>query len=216
MKKIKAAIIIIVSIIVLSVLFYFFPPKKLIGQLPFLNRFYNNTTLEIIVQKGKAKVSINEKDQGETPVTVEDLPEGKYLVELERIAPENSFYKKHSFNIDLAKNTTARIDLEIGPEELLHGTILYYTPMRSPSGKGFLTITGSSPDAKIYVDKEFMNRASITNLELKEGEHKVKIENDGHQTIEIPILVREKYQLNLKVHQFPIPTTEDIVDASEV
>ena len=216
MKKIKTAIIIVVSIVILSVLFYFFPPKKLIGKLPFLNRFYNNTTLEVVVQKGKAKVQINEKDEGETPVTVEDLPEGKYVVNLERIAPENSFYKRHSFNIELAKNTTARIDLEIGPEELLHGTILYYTPMRSPAEKGFLTITGNSSDAKIYVDKEFMNRSSITNLELTEGEHKIKIESDGYIPIEIPILVREKYQLNLKVYQFPIPTTEDIVEANEV
>ena len=75
MKKIKTAIIIIVSIVVLSVLFYFFPPSKLIGKLPFLNRFYNNTTLEVVVQNGKAKVQINEKDEGETPVTIEDLPE---------------------------------------------------------------------------------------------------------------------------------------------
>ena len=135
MKKLKTAILIFLSVLFFSTLFFFFPPKKLIGQLPFLNRFYNNTSLEIVTQRGKAKIWINEKDYGETPVTVQDLPEGDYLVEMEKIAPENAFYKKHSFNIELTKNTTARMDIEIGPEDLLHGSILYYSSMKLPKEK---------------------------------------------------------------------------------
>jgi len=205
MKKLKTAILIFLSVLFFSTLFFFFPPKKLIGQLPFLNRFYNNTSLEIVTQRGKAKIWINEKDYGETPVTVQDLPEGDYLVEMEKIAPENAFYKKHSFNIELTKNTTARMDIEIGPEDLLHGSILYYSPMRTSPGKGYLTVTCSTNDSKIYVNGEFTNRASLTNIELEKGEQKIKVENEGYIGIELPVNIRENYQLNLKIYQLPIP-----------
>lgn len=212
MKALKTATIIIVFIIVLSALLYFFPPKQLIGQLPFLNRFYNNTTVEIISQKGKAKVWIDDKDQGETPVTVSDLPEGTYLVEMEKIAPENSFYKKHSFNIELSKNTSARIDMEIGPEDLLHGTILYYTPTKTSEKKGYLVITTNTEDPKVSINGEFMKRASLTNLELNDAEYQVKIEAEGYQEVQIPVFVREGYQLNLKIYQFPIPIGSDTLE----
>lgn len=205
MKKLKTAILIFLSVLFFSTLFFFFPPKKLIGQLPFLNRFYNNTSLEIVTQRGKAKVWINEKDYGETPVTVQDLPEGDYLVEMEKIAPEDAFYKKHSFNIELTKNTTARMDIEIGPEDLLHGSILYYSPMKTSPDKGYLTVTCSTNDSKIYVNGEFTNRASLTNIELEKGEQKIKVENDGYIGIELPVNIRENYQLNLKIYQLPIP-----------
>ncbi|NLD25182.1 PEGA domain-containing protein [Candidatus Dojkabacteria bacterium] len=205
MKKLKTAILIFLSVLFFSTLFFFFPPKKLIGQLPFLNRFYNNTSLEIVTQRGKAKIWINEKDYGETPVTVQDLPEGNYLVEMEKIAPEDAFYKKHSFNIELTKNTTARMDIEIGPEDLLHGSILYYSPMKTSPDKGYLTVTCSTNDSKIYVNGEFTNRASLTNIELEKGEQKIKVENDGYIGIELPVNIRENYQLNLKIYQLPIP-----------
>ena len=205
MKKLKTAILIFLSVLFFSALFFFFPPKKLIGQLPFLNRFYNNTSLEIMTQRGKAKVWINEKDYGETPVTVQDLPEGDYLVEMEKIAPEDAFYKKHSFNIELTKNTTARMDIEIGPEDLLHGSILYYSSMKTSQGKGYLTVTSNTNDSKIYVNGEFTNRASLTNIELEKGEQKIKVENDGYIGIELPVNIRENYQLNLKIYQLPIP-----------
>lgn len=205
MTKLKTAIIVITTAIVLSLLFYFFPPKKLIGHLPFLNRFYNNTTIDVISQKGKAKVWINSKEYGETPTTASDLPEGKYLIEMERIAPEGSFYEKHSFNVELSKNTSARVDVEIGPKGLLHGTILYYTPVKTPSNKGFLTITSNVEDARISVDGEFIRRSTLTNVELIDGEHQIKVDSNGYQEIELPVFIRTGYQLNLKVYQLPIP-----------
>ena len=127
MKNSKKVILIILGILILSVLLYFLPINKIIGRLPLINRFYNNTSLEILVKKGKAKVWINGTDYGETPTSLENLPEGKYLIELEKIVDNGAFYKKQSFNIDLVRNTSARIDLEIGPEDILHGIILYYT-----------------------------------------------------------------------------------------
>lgn len=206
MKSGKTALLIIVLIIVSSILFYFIPIKSLIGRLPFVNTFYNNTTIEVVSQHSKSKVWINGKEYGETPVTVENLPEGEYLVELQRITTEEAFYKKQSFNIELSKNTTARVDIEIGPDDNINGTILYYTPVKVvEKGKGHVTVISNIENAKIYIDKDLMDTKSIANHLLNTGQYEVKVYAHGYEAIEIPILVREGYQLNLKTFHFPIP-----------
>lgn len=206
MKSVKTALLIIISIITLSVLFYFIPVKSLIGKLPIINKFYNNTTIEIITPNSKAKVWINGKEYGETPLTIQDLPEGEYLVELQRITTQESFYQNQSFNIELSKNTSARISIEIGPDDTLNGSILYYSRVKATEKEhGYITITSSAENAKIYIDNDLTNTQSIANLSLKTGEHQIKIYAEGYETVEIPVLIREGYQLNLKTFHFPIP-----------
>jgi hypothetical protein len=205
MKKNKIALITIFLILTISILLYFIPINQLIGKLPFINSFYNNTTLEITTKAGVAKVWINGKDYGQTPASIEDLPEGSYLVELEKIVEEESFYKKHSFQIELTRNTSARIDLEIGPQDLLHGVIIYYTPIRTSSDEGFLTVISNVNDARVFLDGEFLKVSPITNLGLREGQYNVKVLASGHEEVEVPILVQNDYVLNLKTFHFPIP-----------
>lgn len=206
MKSIKTALLIIVSVIVLSVIFYFLPVKSLIGRLPLVNKFYNNTTIEIVTPNSKTRVWVNGKDYGETPVTIQDLPEGEYLVELERITTQESFYQKQSFNIELSKNTSARIDVEIGPDGTLNGSILYYTPAKATEKEhGYITVTSSVENPKVYIDKDLVNTQSVANLSLKTGQYQVKVYAEGYETVEIPVLIREGYQLNLKTFHFPIP-----------
>jgi hypothetical protein len=216
MNNRKTAFIIIILVIVVSLLLYFLPVNKLIGNLPFLNRFYNNTSLEIITQKGKAKIWINGKEYGETPNTVENLPEGNYIIELEKITDNQGFYQKHSFPIQLTRNTSARIDFEIGPDNLIHGIILYYTAFKTSSSDGFLTVISNVDDAKVFLDKEFVKTTPITNLSLKENQYDIKIVTEGFEDIEIPLLIRNNYTLHLKTYQFPIPVTyEEIQNINE-
>lgn len=206
MRSGKTAFLITIFVIALSIILYFFPLATLLGKLPFVNKFYNNTTIEIVSQNSKSKVWINGEEYGETPVTVEDLPEGKYLIELSRISSEEFFYQKQSFNIELSKNTSARIDIEIGPEDILQGTILYYTPVKTIiKGKGYITVTSNAEDAKIYIDKEFTDTSPLSNYALMDGQYQVKVTANGYEEIEIPVIVREGYQLNLKTYHYPIP-----------
>jgi hypothetical protein len=216
MGKNKTALIILVSVISLSVLLYFLPINRLIGTLPLINRFYNNTTLEILTKRGKAKIWIEGKDYGETPATIENLPEGTYLVELERIEEgDSSFYKKQSLQIELTRNTSARIDLEIGPDNLLHGIILYYTPVRTSSQEGFLTVISNVDEGRVFLDGEFLKISPITNLALKENQYNVKVTATGYEDVEVPILIRDNYALNLKTFHFPIPVRFDSLEAGE-
>jgi hypothetical protein len=214
-RKNKTALIIIIPVIALSILLYFLPINRLIGSLPLINQFYNNTTLEILTKRGKAKIWIDGKDYGETPATIENLTEGTYLVELERIGEDTSFYEKQSLQIELTRNTSARIDVEIGPDNLLHGIILYYTPVRTSSQEGFLTITSNVEEARVFLDTEFLKVSPITNLALKENQYDVKVTATGYEDIEVPILIRDNYALNLKTFHFPIPVTFDTLKTEE-
>lgn len=211
MKKNKIALITIFLILAISILLYFIPINQLIGKLPFINRFYNNTTLEISTKTGVARVWLNGKDYGETPTNIEDLPEGSYLVELQKIVEEEAFYKKHSFQIELTRNTSARIDLEIGPEDLLHGAILYYTPIRTTADEGFLTIISDVDDSRVFLDGEFLKVSPITNLGLRESQYEIKVLAPGHEEVEVPVLLRNNYVLNLKTFHFPIPVEFDSI-----
>lgn len=212
MKKTKLAILVIISVLSISVLLYFIPLNQLLGKIPLLNTFYNNTSLEIIVQKGQAKVWINGSEYGETPVTVENLPEGDYTVELEKIAEETTFYKKHSLRVELIRNATTRIELEIGPDELLHGSVLHYTSIKTTSNSGFLTVTSDLEKSKIFINNEYIKDSTITNYPLEENEYEVKVSATGYEDVVIPLVIKNNYVLNLKTYHFPIPLNLDIVE----
>ena len=213
MRNHKTAIIIVGSILLLSILFYFIPINSIIGSLPIIKRFYNNTTLEIVLQNGKAKICINGKEYGETPQEIEDLKEGEYIIELEKIASGETFYKKQTFKIPLYKNTSSRIDLEIGPEDILHGSIIYYSPEpKISNSEGFLTATSNADNAKLYVDGEYLENLPITEVKLQENQYQVKISALGYEDVEIPLIIRKGYLLNLKAFNFPIPVNFDNVE----
>jgi hypothetical protein len=215
MTKKSITITVIILILLFSILLYFIPINSILGKLPFLDRFYNNTTLEIVTKKGKARIWINGKDYGETPNTIENLAEGTYLVELEKIGDEKFFYEKQSIQVELTRNTSARIDIEIGPDNILHGSIIYYTPIRTSTDEGFLTVISNVDGAKIFLDKEFLKSTPVSNLNLRENQYQVKVTAQGYEEIEVPVLVRNNYSLNLKTYHFPIPTQFDLVETTE-
>lgn len=213
MKNRKTVLIIVITILVVSIILYFLPLGKILGNIPLLNMFYNNTSMEIIVEKGKAQVQINDKDYGQTPITVENLKEGKYTVELSKISDEDTFYENQTFEVEISKNTSARIDIEIGPDNILNGTILYYTEAaNTQKAKGLITITSSVEEAKVYVDKEYLGTSPITNLELTDNQYQIKVSAQGYEDVEIPVFVRSGYLLNLKTYHFPIPVNFDTVE----
>ncbi|KUK66804.1 MAG: WD40-domain containing protein, partial [candidate division WS6 bacterium 36_33] len=148
-----------------------------------------------------------------TPTKIEDLPEGSYLVELQKVVEEEAFYKKHSFPVELTRNTSARIDLEIGPEDLLHGAILYYTPIRTTSDEGFLTVISGVNDSRVFIDGEFLKVSPVTNLGLRESQYEIKVLAPGHEEVKVPVLLRNNYVLNLKTFHFPIPVEFEPMDA---
>lgn len=206
MKKSKSALIVIAVILLISIILFFIRPEDILKHIPIIKNFYQNTTLEITTPYGKAEVKIDGKEYGETPVDIQNLIAGEYQVELKRISDEEGFYKIHIFNVVLTKNTTARINMEIGPDDNLHGSILYYTEDRSSTpNKGKLTITDNSLNTKVYMNSEFLKSTPITNLELNEGEYEILLQSEGYENLELPLIIREGHTLNIKAYLMPIP-----------
>jgi hypothetical protein len=213
MKKLKTVPIIILATLALSVLIYFLPTNGIASKVPFLNRFYTNTTLEVLTIKGKARVSINGKEYGETPVTINELSPGDYTVELERISDSESFYEKQTLNVKLTKNTTSRVEIELGPAGILHGAILYYSPQNNlGNNEGTLSVLSEVEDSKIYLDGEYLKKTPVISEKLTTKEYELEVSAEGYETVKIPILIEQGNLLNVKTYLFPIPITFDKVE----
>ena len=213
MKKIKTALLVALITIAISVLIYFIPTDGLGNRLPFADRFYTNTILEVVAINGKAKVTIDGKDYGETPITVNELNPGDYTIGLERISNTEDFYQNETFSVKLTKNTTSRVEMEIGPAGILHGTILYYTPQNNlDKNRGSLSILSNVEGAKIFLDREYIKSSPIVAYPLDSGTYELEVVATGYETLEIPILVEEDYLLNIQTYLFPIPIIFDGVN----
>jgi hypothetical protein len=213
MKKLKTVLIVIFSIVAVSVLLYFLPTENLFIKLPFTDRFYRNTTLEVVAINGKAKVTIDGKDYGETPLNINELTPGDYSITLERISDTENFYETETFNIKLTKNTTSRIEVEIGPAGIIHGAVLYYTEQNSlDKENGLLTILSDIDGSKIYLDAEYLKEAPVVAKPLTSKEYELEVNAEGFENLEIPILVEEGYLLNVQTYLFPILLTFDSSD----
>jgi len=212
MKKRKTALIIIISILVLSIFFSFVPINSLLGKIPLVKNLYNNTILSINLKDGEANVTINEKDYGKTPVNVENLADGEYVIVLSKVTDSEGFYEDQTFDINLTQNTETRIDMEIGPNSLLHGIVLYYSSIpKGTENTGLLTVTSTPLDADITLDTELLNKTPLSGYQLTKGQYTIKISKDGYEEVEAPIIVREGYHLNVKGYLFPIPLTLESV-----
>ena len=211
MKKPKTAFILIALVVVLSIFFFFFPLKDISKNIPIIRSFYRNTTLEVTTPNGKASVEIDGKEYGETPSNITNLVSGKYRVKLTRESETGEFYKPHLFNIELTKNSTSRINIEIGPDDNLHGFILFYTEDNTiKRGSARLTLTSNAEETKVFINKEFQDTTPITNLTLAQGEYNIELKTEGYEDLVFPIVLREGHVLNIKAYQFPIPITFEI------
>jgi len=216
MKKWKSALIVSSIVVFVSILLFFFQPEDILKHIPILRSFYQNTTLEITVPYGKAKVKINDKEYGETPLNIQSLVAGEYEVELNKIAAQEGYYKPHTFKVILTKNSTSRINLEIGPDDNMHGTILYYLEDNNYSpNKGKLTVTANSQDTRVFINSEFLKSTPITNLELNEGEYEISLQSENYENLTLPIVIRAGYTLNIKGYLLPISVIFDNVQVDE-
>ena len=213
MKKFKTVLIIISVIIAISVLIYFLPTDNIANKIPLLNRLYKNTVLEVVTINGKATVYINDAEYGETPLTVNDLAPGEYNIELEKISNSEDFYEKETFTIKLTKNTTSRLEVEIGPAGILHGAILYYTEQNNlDKNIGEISVLCDVEDSKVYLDNEYIKKAPVIAKSTTAKEYELEITADNYDTLTIPILIEDGYLLNVKAYLFPVPINFEITD----
>ncbi|HVX92758.1 MAG TPA: PEGA domain-containing protein [Candidatus Dojkabacteria bacterium] len=209
MKIFKTATIIIIGILIvlaISATAFFLPSQQILNSIPIFRDLYNNTTLTVNSNNGKAEVFIGDKKYGETPVSISDLQPGQYTVTIKRISDKADLYSERNIEVDLQKNTEAIINIEVGPDNTNYGYVLYYT--QSPeknSQKGYLTVNSSLADTTAFVDGAYLNALPINAQFLKPKSYTLKVTKDGYQDLEVPIVVRGGYNLNVNAYLFPIP-----------
>jgi hypothetical protein len=208
-KTAKITILIIITFtVIISAVFFTRRPENFLRDLPYFEDLYKNTNLTINSRNGTFEVKIEGEDYGQTPVEVNNLAEGQYRIELDRVTDnENSFYEPQTFFIDLYRDTEAFVDLEIGPSDYKSGYILYYTPApKSDSETGYLSVQSNASEAEIYIDNEYYSSLPIKVEEFAMGDYNLKIKEDGYEEVEVPIIIRDGFNLNVNTHLMPIPT----------
>lgn len=205
MKNLKTAIIVILLVIAAGIGYFFLPTEKIFGNIPFIKDLYNNTSVTVNSQNGTSNVRINGKDYGQTPLTVESLTPGEYEIILKRVSDNPDFYDSRSYKVVLTRNTSAIIDVEMGPGDSTSGYILYYSQSPKSDNSGYMTLNNNIESASVSLDGEFLTRTPISAYKLSAKEYQVKISSEGYEDVSFPIVIREGYNLNILSFQFPIP-----------
>jgi len=214
-NKLLPIILIILTLILINVLIFFISPKEIINNLPFLDKFNNNTSLFINTQNGKLSIEIDGENNGETPLELTTLTSGQHTIKLERISSqENAFYEPAIFLIDLTNNTEAVINIEIGPSNTNIGYILQYSPSPFGDKRSYLTIE-TNTKAKTVLDSLTFGETPTNVSEIAEGEHTLLITAKGYEDLEIPIVGAKGFNLNVQAYLYPIPINLKFNEISE-
>jgi len=210
MKKLTAIIIIFVLFVIISVLFIFFPPINVLQNIPLVKDLFTNGTISVNSPNSKSEIYINDKSYGETNQTISNLTQGTYTIKLERVTDATStdqyFYNEAVFIVEVTNNTESIVNIEVGPSSMLAGYILYYSKSPSSLGeKGFLTISSSPDNSSIYIDNQFLAKTPVLMEKLDAGEYTLRVEAQGYEEVEVPIIIRSDYNLNVNTYLFPVP-----------
>ena len=194
-------------VIVLSIVIFSNNPSTFISKIPLIKGLAKNTLITINSINGTSTVKINGEEYGSTPLEVEALAPGNHKIEMRReVNQDLTFYEPQTFFINLHENTEAIINIEIGPDDNLSGYYLYYSaaPKSTPE-TGYFSVS-SNTSANVFIENNFNELTPIKLSELATGEHNVVISNEGYESVEVPIIIREGFNLNLTVYLLPIPT----------
>ncbi len=130
----------------------------------------NNTKITIKCNVPDAEVFINGQFEGNTTLTLNGLPEGRYNLRIEKRGYEPRRY---------------RIQVRRGQEET------FYIELRKYSG--LVTFYADPADAEIYIDG---NRTFLTTLPVEEGRHTIEARKFGYTSKSAQIFIfKNTYQI---------------------
>ena len=202
MGKFLKISLIILGFLLLGLFLHF----ELFYKLPFANKLQDNAVLSINTRRGIATVYLDGVDKGETPLTIPNLPEGGHTVELEKVSENSEIYPKQNFYVELYPNTEAVIDVEIAPDSFKSGHILYYSPLAGRAGQeGAISIRGDLPNYNVKIGGMEIEKSELSSYKLEPKEYDIVVSAKGFEPLEFPAIVREGYDLNIRIYLLPIP-----------
>lgn len=211
-NRLLTTTIIIVILSLLTVVFFFFSPSSYLSNISLFKGLTNNTSLIVKTRNSKLEVKIDDKEYGETPLELDDLKPGKHTLQLTRVSTqEDVFYEPATVLVEVANNTEAVVDIEIGPAGSYSGYILTYSDSPYGRNKSYLTI-GANTGAQTQLDEQSFGRTPTSITEIEEGEHTLLISAEGYEDLEIPIQGSNGYNLNVTAYLYPIPITLETIE----
>lgn len=164
---------------------------KILGDLP-LFKSVAGVRVESTI---KSKVFLNGKEAGQTPLQLENLDEGEYLVRLDPIA-EATASSKTSWQgyVKLNGGTLTVVNRELADSKAASsGEVI---TLEKGSG---VTLISTPVGAEVMVDDKSYGVTPITISDLTHGEHQFVIGKDNFLKRSIRASVVEGYNLNISV-----------------
>jgi hypothetical protein len=136
-------------------------------------------TLEIITEPAGAKVFVDEKEWGLSPLTKTKLARKKYLVEIEKKG-----FKKEAIEADLLTESTDVLVVSL-KKNVAYGTL----------------DVSAHPWAKVYIDGKLVAESTPKyGLRVEEGEHIIRFENPRlNKSVERKIVIKKDEKESLVV-----------------
>lgn len=205
--------ILIIIVILLAVLAIWAPWSSL------LDRFLRTTglsikkpaSLSVTSKVGEATVYVNGKSVGTTPYNEDGLSAGQYDIKLEKVTDTPEFYTVFERSIDIEEGTQVIINWELGPSDEFSSGEIYFFKERLDSTKidSSVSIIPHPDSTIVYFDGEIQEESPIIVKDVKEGRHKIKVEQEGYMSAEYDVQTKPGYDLFIEFRLFPIPITID-------
>ncbi|GAB4157324.1 MAG: hypothetical protein Fur003_1020 [Candidatus Dojkabacteria bacterium] len=207
MKKVLLTIALTALVLTLiTVVIFFVWTEDFKNKIPYFNQLSNNTSLVVQSKNSSANVKIDGKDYGETPLEIETLSKGTHTVTMTRVVEgdEKVFYEPATFFVELNNNTEAFINIEIGPNNQISGYVLSYSAAPYSLQEGNYLVK-SNYSTRLTLDDKEIGKTPTEILKAKPGDYTLKSNAEGFDPLEVPIVLRAKYNLNIELYLLPVP-----------
>jgi serine/threonine-protein kinase len=126
-----------------------------------------------------ARVAVDGKDYGRTPVAVRELTNGAHRV---RVTHEGYIAAERRVTITASRpSQSLTIPLSREPEAAAARGAAPLTPPASQSFAGSLVVDSRPSGAKVYVDGRLAGTTPLAMAEVRAGEHAIRIEREGYR-----------------------------------
>ncbi|MFA5776378.1 MAG: PEGA domain-containing protein [Patescibacteria group bacterium] len=160
------------------------------------------------VYYGKAKVFVNDKEVGETPLENFVVKKGSNKVKLE------SNGKPYETTISFLAGLPTLVKRDLGTDEVFSsGLDLWY---EKSSSANTLSVISQPSEAIVFIDGTEAGKTPFSTDKLTAGSYDVRLEKEGYepQSGRLNVIKDQKINASFKLFPMPAPITVKIMDGS--
>jgi len=160
------------------------------------------------VYYGKAKVYVNDKEVGETPLENFVVKKGTNKIKLES---EGRIYETTT---SFLAGSPTLVKRDLGTDEVFSsGLDLWY---EKSSSANTLSVISQPSEAIVFIDGTEAGKTPFSNDKLTAGSYDVRLEKEGYesQSGRLNVIKGQKINASFKLFPMPAPTTVKIMDGS--